>query len=218
MLTHTHVVSSEDVSDVTFDLDRTLLYYDGDNVTVFWNPTSFINPILAPADSFSVDVQVLWYSAQNNSWNLLADIAGGLNNSGVASNLDPFTGPLDVSDYVVPIAFRIVPRIENNSQVIPEYLLPFFERGEVSVWSSVAFKVVRSDQEARLPELCQNSISSSNRTAEEILNEAVPCPCSIRQARRVNSGFVEHRSHRQTVLLGFFNPDAQTCFASVVLR
>ncbi len=208
-------MSPEDVSDVDFVLDRNLLYYDGDKVTLLWNPSDIINPDLVTPTDYFVDVEVYWYDVRNSSWNFFKTLARGLNNTGVMNLSNVPTGPDRVEDYIVPMAFRIVLNAENSS-LIPNFLLPFFERREVGIWSSIAFKVTSNGQESSVPGLCSNWIMQENSAAADDV-VSIPCPCNVRQARRVNSGFFELRSQRHASLRSFFNPSAENCFISTLL-
>ncbi len=207
-------MSVEEASNVDFVLDNNLLHYDGDNITLTWNPNDIINPDLVSPILYSVDVEVYWYDIHNNTWNFIKALANGLNNSGLATNLSNSLTDLDsIEDYIVPIVFRIVPIAEDTS-MIPDYLLPFFQNDEFGIWSSIAFKVTRNRQEEHVPGLCQDWISRENSGT---LTASIPCPCSVRQARRVNSGLFELRSRRHASLRSFFNPGARNCFVSILL-
>lgn len=211
------IVSHEEVSEVDFVLDHNLLHYDEDNVTLMWNPSDIIDPDLVDPVAYSVDVDLYWYDIRNNTWNFFKSLANGLNNTGVAMDLsDTLSGLDSIQDYVVPIVFRIVPTSENSS-VIPDFLLSFLEKREVGIWSSVAFKITRNGQEDLIPGLCRDWIIEESRTANDILSASIPCPCNVRQARRVNSGLFELRSQRHAHLRSFFNPGAANCFVSTLL-
>lgn len=208
-------VSHEEFSDVDFVLDQNLLHYDGDNITLLWTPSDIISPDLVSPVLYSVNIEVYWYNIHNDTWNYFKGLANNLNNSGIAANLSTLFGMDGVtSDYVVPIAFRIVPRIKDYS-LVPDFLRPFLEQDRIGIWSSVAYKVIRNGQEHLLSGLCHVSIQQLNMTSgDETLLASVPCPCNARQARRVNSGFFELISQRRVRIRKLFNPDADSCFVS----
>lgn len=204
-------MSQEELNDVEFILNRTLLHYDNDDITLMWNPNDVLNPDLIPPTDYSVDVEVYWYNIHNNTLNFADTLATDIDNTAVAKNLS-LTGLDFIQEYIVPIVFRIVPRARNLS-LIPDYLLPFFEGREIGIWSSTAFKVTKNGQEALIPGLCHDWVSQQTTT----MLSTVPCPCNVRQARRVNSGFFELRSQRHASLRSFFNPGAESCFVSTLL-
>lgn len=209
-------MSQEELSDidvVLHGLGQGLLQYDNDRITLMWNPNNIVNPDLVPPTAYSVDVEVYWYDVYNNMLNFADRLATDQNNTGVALDLS-FTTLDFVQGYIVPIVYRIVPRVRNPS-LIPDYLLPFFERQEIGIFSSTVFKVTQTGQEDRIPDLCRDWISQHNRTVGDMLS-AVPCPCNVRQARRVNSGFFELRSQRHASLRRLFHPGAESCFVSTL--
>ena len=211
-------VSQEELSDIDVilhGLNQSLLQYDNDRITLMWNPNDIINPDLVPPTAYSVDVEVYWYDVHNNMLNFTDRFATDLNNTGVAQNLT-FPALDFVQDYIVPIVYRIVPRVRYRS-LIPDYLLPFFERREIGIWSSTVFKVTQTGQQDHVPGLCRDWLSQLNNRTMEVTLSAVPCPCNVRQARRVNSGFFELRSQRHASLRRLFHPGAESCFISTLL-
>lgn len=197
-----------------FFLDHNLLHYDGEDVSLEWNPGDIINPDLVDPTCYSVDVEVYWYDAINSAWNFFQALASSLNNTGVAKDLpNILTGPDSIEDYVVPMVFRIVPRV-NDISLIPDFLLPLLQQRQIGIWSSIAYKVTKSSEEHTVPTICRDWISRETRTAVDILSVSTPCPCTMRQARRVNSGLFELRRKR---MRNFFNPGAKNCFVSISL-
>lgn len=210
-------MSHEEISEVDFFLDHNLLHYDGDKVTLQWNPSDIINPDLVDPTSYSVDVEVYWYNVNNSTWNFLQDLVDNLNNTGVAEGLsDVLAGPESIEEYTVPIVFRIVPSI-NDASLIPDFLLPLLEQRQIGIWSSVAYKVTKSSAEHTVPGICRDWIAQETRSTVDILSASIPCPCTVRQAKRVNSGLFELRSERHDSMRNFFNPGARNCFVSISL-
>lgn len=199
-----------------FVLNNTLIHYDGDAVDVLWNPNDVIQPDLVNPAFYFVDIEIYWYNNRNSTWNFFQTLARGLSNTGKAVNLQVFSGPSSIEEYIVPIVFRVVPRADNFS-LIPNFLQPFLERREIGIWSSYAFKVTRSGQQHLLPGLCQDQLSLVTRTADDITFATNPCPCNRRQARQVNSGVFELRSPQDATRRSVFNPDATNCFVSISL-
>lgn len=209
-------MSYEDHSEVEFVLDGKLFHYDGNNVSLRWNPDGIINPDIVSPTAYSVDVEIYWFDAKNQSWYFFQYLANDLINNGIAENLsDIHTGP-ENQEYIVPIVFRIVPNAESTS-AIPDYLLPFIQQREIGIWSSSASKVTKRDQEELVPRLCRDWIAKQNRSSGDILSSVIPCPCNLRQARSINSGFFELTGQRHALMRSVFNPGAKTCFASTSL-
>lgn len=207
-------VSYEQANDVQFRMENILLYSDGDNLTLNWNPHDVIPPQLqSHIVEHTVKIEVYTYSFHNETWFLFQQIASNINNSGEAffPTLQP--GPGSYEHNVVLMAFRIAPLVENSSSSdIPEYVQSLISADQIGIWSSVAYKVTTPDYNSVAPSLCQEW--ATEPTGLIHVDSNPPCPCNILQARQGNSMFLEMLGERADMVREFFHPGATSCFIS----
>ena len=195
-------------------MENILLYSDGDNLTLDWDPRNVIPPQLQNnVVAHSVKIEVYTYSFDNESWLLFQEIASNTNNSGEAfiPTLQP--GPESSEHSVVLMAFRIAPLLDNSSfSETAEYVQSLISADKISIWSSVAYKVATPDYNSLTPSLCQEW--ATEPAGQISADSNPPCPCNIQQARQGNSMFLEMLGERADMVQEFFHPGATSCFIS----
>lgn len=55
-------------SQVTFHIPGILLYTDGDNVTLNWNPNDIIPTRIASPNDYNVSIDLYYYYTKYNQW------------------------------------------------------------------------------------------------------------------------------------------------------
>ena len=201
--------SLEELSRVTLTMPGILLHYDGDPLTLQWNPSDILPMEISHPSNYFVSLEVYAFNSESWSWFLYQTLEYYVENSGEFTVTSFPSAPPNFTDPIAIIAFRIV---ANDSETFPDFIRPIIQQKEVGIWSYIVYKPTQSNYTTQAPGLCEDwHIQNQNVF---LWGFFLPCPCRTDQARMENSGFSEITSPFDIKLRQFLYPGADTCFQS----
>ena len=184
-----------------------LLFFDGDPITLTWNPSDILASDIAPPSTYSVLIEA--YSLHNSQWKLIETYDHFIENSGKVE-LVSFPSKVIASPQhpITIMAFRVVCA---DSSDLPQYIQSAVDKKEIGIWSHYIYYMPPYYQQ-HAQELCQ-AWYVKNRYS--LVNPNSACPCRTDQAEQVNSGFYELLTPYDKKLQQFLSPKSTRCFHSM---